>query len=144
MLGTLAKWLRIFGYDTLYAQTEGDDEIIEKAEKEGRTVVTRDKELFRRCAHAILVENNGVEEQLKKIFKETNTDIRKENILTRCTVCNALVEEIKKEEAEGKVPPHAYETHDEFWVCRKCDRIYWMGTHWENMEKMIRRVGKSP
>ena len=140
MLGTLAKWLRICGYDTEYVREENDDEIIEKAKEEGRVVITRDKELFRRCKNAILVESNGIEEQLQKVFKEANISINEENLLTRCTLCNVPVEEIEKEKVEGKVPPHAYEIHDEFWICPKCKRIYWMGTHWENMEKMIKKI----
>ena len=35
MLGTLAKWLRIYGFDTFYANNEmNDDELIETAKKE--------------------------------------------------------------------------------------------------------------
>ena len=140
MLGTLAKWLRICGYDTEYAHAESDDEIIERARKEGRIVITRDKELFERCKSAILVENNGIEEQLQRVFREANLSIDEENILTRCTVCNVAVKEIEKEKVKEKVPPHAYENHEEFWICPKCKRIYWMGTHWENMEKMIKKI----
>lgn len=140
MLGSLAKWLRIFGYDTTYEKVENDAQIIDKAKKEGRIVVTRDKELFRRCAHAILLENNGVEEQLKKIFKDPNIVIKKENILTRCTVCNTLIDRVQKENIKGKVPPHTYKVQDEFWICQTCHRIYWMGTHWMAMEEMIKRV----
>ncbi len=140
MLGTLAKWLRICGYDTEYVREENDDEIIEKAKKEGRIVITRDKELFSRCKKAILVESNTIEEQLRKVFKEANISINEENLLTLCTVCNVPVEEIEKEKVKGEVPPHAYEIHDKFWICPKCKRIYWMGTHWENMEKMIKKI----
>lgn len=140
MLGTLAKWLRICGYDTEYAHMESDDEIIEKAKEEGRIIITRDKELFERCKNAILVENKGVEEQLRKVLREASINIEEKNILTRCTLCNVPVEEIKKEKVKEKVPPHAYESHDEFWICPKCKRIYWMGTHWKNMEKMIKKI----
>jgi len=44
MLGTLAKWLRIMGYDTLYG--DGDDsELIKMAVDEKRVLITRDREL---------------------------------------------------------------------------------------------------
>lgn len=141
MLGTLAKWLRICGYDTEYVREENDNEIIEKAKREGRVIVTRDKELFGRCKNAILVENNGIKEQLRKVFKEANLTLNEENVLSRCTICNVPVEEIEKKKVKGKVPSHAYEIHEEFWICPRCKRIYWMGTHWENMEKMIEKIG---
>jgi uncharacterized protein with PIN domain len=144
MLGSLAKWLRIFGYDTTYEKVANDAQIIKKAKKEGRIVVTRDKELFRRCTHAIILENDGIEAQLKKIFRDANIVIKKDMILTRCTVCNTLIDSVKKEKIKGKVPPHAYEVQDEFWVCRTCNRIYWMGTHWVAMKEMIKRVARSP
>ncbi len=50
MLGTLVKWLRIMGYDTLYAKDMKDGEIAAMARGEGRTLLTRDKALARTVA----------------------------------------------------------------------------------------------
>ena len=49
MLGSLAKWLRIFGFDTLYPDaTTNDDEVLHIAKAEKRLLISRDKELITR------------------------------------------------------------------------------------------------
>ena len=50
MLGTLAKWLRILGFDTFYPDYElSDIEILDIAKKEKRIIISRDKELIIRA-----------------------------------------------------------------------------------------------
>ena len=51
MLVRLARWLRLFGYDTLVIpQQENEDELLlEIAEKEGRILVSRDRVLVRKA-----------------------------------------------------------------------------------------------
>jgi len=143
MLGTLAKWLRIMGYDTIYG--DGDDSrLIKIAVDEKRVLLTRDKELHKRCPDSILIESTELGEQIKNVMNSLDLKIIMENTLTRCTVCNVPVEKISKEQVKGKVPAHAYETHDEFWICPECKRIYWIGTHWENMKNFMEKLGGSP
>lgn len=139
MLGTLAKWLRILGYDTAYAKQMNDEEIINMARKEGRIVITRDKLLARKADESLYIEEKELEKQLKKVVEYFNLEIG-ENILSRCTICNIPVERIKKEEAKGKVPEYVWEHTEIFWRCKKCGRIYWLGSHWQNMEEMIKRI----
>ncbi|MEM4516988.1 MAG: Mut7-C RNAse domain-containing protein, partial [Desulfurococcaceae archaeon] len=45
MLGTVARWLRILGYDTVYDKSAEDWQIIRRAELEKRIIVTRDRGL---------------------------------------------------------------------------------------------------
>ncbi len=45
MLGSLARWLRLMGYDTAYPEPGPDRDLIDRARKEGRILLTRDKEL---------------------------------------------------------------------------------------------------
>jgi len=139
MLGTLAKWLRIMGYDTLYG--DGDDsELIKIAVDEKRVLITRDRELHNRYENSLLVEGTELENQIRSVMDSLDLRINMENALSRCTVCNTPVRKIRKDEVKGKVPPHAYETHDEFWICPDCKRIYWRGTHWENMKNFMEKL----
>ncbi len=46
-LGRLAKYLRIFGIDTLYQNYYSNQEIVEIALKEGRIILTRDRGIYR-------------------------------------------------------------------------------------------------
>ncbi len=45
MLGSLARWLRILGYDTAYDNRIEDDDIIERCLRESRIALTRDRRL---------------------------------------------------------------------------------------------------
>lgn len=45
MLGRLAKWLRILGFDTLFLTDVPDEEILKKARGENRIILTRDRAL---------------------------------------------------------------------------------------------------
>ncbi len=139
MLGTLAKWLRIIGYDTAYGEGN-DSEIIKKADTEERILFTRDKELHDRYVNSVFVGSTKLEEQIKEVINALKLKIDMGNALSRCTLCNAPIMKTSKEQAKGKVPPHAYETHDNFWICPKCKRIYWMGTHWDNMKRFIEKL----
>jgi len=141
MLGTLAKWLRIMGYDAAYAEKGNDNEIIELAEREDRVLLTRYRELSSRHKNSLLIDGTELEYQIKKVVNSLGIDIDRKNYLSRCTVCNIPVKKISKEYAKGKVPSHAYESHDEFWICPNCKRIYWKGTHYENMKQFIERLG---
>jgi len=140
MLGSMAKWLRILGYDAKYVKDMEDEEIARIAREEKRILLTRDKKLASKCKNSVYLENNGLREQLKKLIKEIGLEINEKNLLTRCIICNERVEKIEKEKVRGKVPEHVYESHDEFYICPKCKRIYWIGTHFENMKKFIESI----
>ena len=143
MLGSLAKWLRIFGFDTYYAK-EGveDQKLIEIAKEEKRILITRDKELIydakRENLKVIDIKSRDLGEQLQKTLTKIKIDPKK--YLTRCLVCNSLIEEIEKEKVRNKVPGQVFENNDKFWFCKKCEKIYWNGTHYENMLSKIKQT----
>jgi len=142
MLGTLAKWLRILGFDTKYSKDFEDEEILKIAEEENRVVLTRDKLLANKAKKAVYINERSLDEQIKKVLNELKINVDEEKILTRCILCNVKVEKIEKEKVKGKVPSHVFENHDEFWICPNCQRIYWAGTHWQNMEEKIKEISK--
>jgi len=138
MLGKLAKYLRFMGYDTYYPTGRmSDDEIMEIARKEGRILLTRDKELAKRSG-GIYVESENYEEQLKFVINRfhLNTD----SLLSRCSICNVPLVKVDKREIKDKVPEYVYEHQDEFYMCPKCGRIYWYGSHTERIERKIREL----
>lgn len=137
MLGTLATWLRILGYDTAYAEEGDDEQIIARARDEGRMLLTRDKDLATSHDSSLLLESTDVREQLEKVIQELHLPVSREAILSRCTVCNRPVESVDKEAIREEVPPRAYESHQHFWKCPSCGRVYWKGTHWDNMSRFI-------
>ena len=145
MLGTLAKWMRIFGFDTFYANGEIDDkELIDICLKENRILITRDKILIqiarRENLKTIEINTIDIDEQIKKVISDREIDLKK--VLSRCILCNTVVDEIKKDEVKGKVPKKVYDNNEKFWICKKCDKIYWKGSHYENMIDKINEIKK--
>lgn len=138
MLGKLAKYLRFLGYDTYYPTGRmSDDEILALAKKEGRIIITRDRELARR-SNGLYVESEDYKEQLKSVIKKFKLD--DENLLSRCSICNVPLVKVEKEKLRDKIPPYVYEHNDEFYMCPNCGRVYWYGTHTQRIEEKIKSI----
>lgn len=141
MCGRLAKWLRICGFDAEYWRLADRDGLLLKSLQEKRLILTRDKRLSKEKAWALFViESDKLEEQLKQVAAGFNLKINEESLFTRCTVCNAEIQPIEKESVRSMVPPFIYQTHSEFSICPVCKRIYWEGTHWEQMSKKVEQI----
>ena len=129
MLGRLATWLRLLGYDTLYLADASDAELARRARVEQRVLLTRDVELTRRRGvRALLIESEHIEEQIQQVFHTLHLTAR--DAFSRCAACNCVLEDIRKEQVRGKVPPYVFHTQERFRRCPQCARIYWRGTHW--------------
>ncbi len=136
MLGTLAKWLRVAGVDCDYANGMDDDQLLEVA-LSGRTVLTRDKVLARRCGEmGVYVLSDDLEEQLVQVLR-TFPELMEGETLSRCLVCNVPVEPAEPEEVQGSAPEGVLERHREFWRCPSCGRAYWEGTHVKDMRDRL-------
>ena len=141
MLGSLAKWLRIFGYDVLYEPAWKKEEMINLSLRDDRIILTRDTHLTKKIGLKVFfVEEDGLEKQLNQIIKELSLTLNESMIFVRCTTCNTLSKIIPKEEVKDRVPTYVYSTQDEFRICPKCNRIYWAGTHLESVKKMIGKL----
>ena len=143
MLGTLAKWLRIIGFDTSFADANIEDEkLLRLAKDEERILITRDKNLTfaarRENIKSIQISSTDIDKQLKQILK--NTKINEKMFLSRCLICNNLVEEIDKKNVKNNVPERVFENNEKFWYCKNCDKIYWKGSHFENMMQKIKQL----
>lgn len=141
MLGKLAKWLRILGYDTLYDKEASDRELIELATREKRILLTSDRELMRYTrAEKFFIISMRWQDQLREVTAKFGWD--RDAIFTRCVECNSQLEFISKEQAKGKVPAYVYEAQAEFVSCPICRKIYWAGTHWQGAKAELQRLLK--
>lgn len=140
MLGRLAKWLRVMGYDVLYLKNVEDEKIVENAIKEDRILLTRDKKLAKKFKNSLYIEEKDLDGQIRKVVEAFEITKNEENFLSRCIICNVEIEEIEKEKVKGKVPENVFENFEEFWICKKCGRIYWAGTHWKNMKEKMEKI----
>lgn len=134
MLGRLARWLRLLGYDTLYSREKED--IVYTSLKESRVVLTRNRNLSRRKSYKLMIiKSDDFREQVKQVIRDLNLPVDDTAIFSRCVHCNEEVERVNKNLIKDKVPPFVYESHDDFSLCPSCQRIYWKGSHWDLLKK---------
>jgi len=143
MLGKLAKWLRIFGYDTIHDSVLKNPVLIFTARKEGRILLTRNTQLIkkRNLGDFLFIKSNFWDEQLIQIIKELNLIFQLDSSLfSRCTICNSKTIKVEKNIVQNHVPPYVFKNNDEFVFCPFCHKYYWKGTHWQRMDQTIREI----
>jgi uncharacterized protein with PIN domain len=139
MVGKLARWLRILGYDVAYSNAYTDDEILRIASDDSRIILTRDTGLSNRAGRlsCVLIDADDCEKQVRQVLDTYS--LRDAAPFTRCLNCNHFLEDIDKESVFERIPPYVYLTQDRFAVCPSCNQLYWHGTHTENIEEQITR-----
>jgi uncharacterized protein with PIN domain len=135
MLGTLAKWLRILGYDTHFADLD-DHQLVRLARAENRVILTRDRELaLRRGVHVLLITSERLDAQIAQVLADLELEPNRSH--SRCPVCNESLAEVDPETARSRVPAYVAQTQETFKSCPACQRIYWRGTHWQKMDEQL-------
>ena len=139
MVGTLAKWLRILGYDTCFDPDMDDHQLVRLARAEDRVLLTRDRELARRPGlNAVFVTSQSLEAQIGQVLSELN--LEPERSFSRCPVCNEQLAEVDRQAARDRVPAYVARTQKSFRACPVCQRVYWRGTHWQQMDEQLARI----
>ena len=142
MLGTLAKKLRMLGIDTSYHNNITEESLLAAALKENRIVLTRKTafSLSNITVAVIFILDNNPKNQLRQTVShfKINRDII--NPFSRCISCNNELSPLKKDLAEGKVADYVFNTTDTFTTCLSCEKIYWPGTHLQNMKILINNI----
>jgi hypothetical protein len=145
MLGSVARKLRIFGFDTLYIAHAHDDEILKTGIEQGRVILTADKELFKRVVktgvRGVLVSGAGDLEDLVHILSKNGiTSVDLDGIGSRCSMCNGLLEQKEPDQVKNGVPRKVAELHREFYQCTTCRKVYWEGGHLRRIRALVRSV----
>jgi uncharacterized protein len=139
MLGKLAKLLRMMGYDTVYYRGNDRRQLLTMARQEDRVILTRSMNLLPGNSEdriLKLTEDHPLL-QIKELLQSGSIKIEEEKSFSRCLLCNRPLERISKEDAEGKVPDFVFYQQEDFFQCPACLRIYWPGSHLENMQKRM-------
>lgn len=135
MLGRLARWLRLLGYDAAYSDA-GDHELARRARAEDRILLTRDTKLVeRRGIQALLITSQAPDAQLRQVVQEF--DLRQSKVFSRCAACNTPLRHIPKPAVRELVPPYVFRRHTSFQECPGCGRIYWRGSHWQRIRDRL-------
>ncbi len=146
MLGSLARWLRILGYDTVYDNRIPDLEIVKRALGEDRLVLSRDRRLCRRKALAdrhLLIESQRLDGQLLQVLQFLEAPLPARLARSRCVRCNGELAPLKRAAARGRVPSYVWRTQQRFKECAGCRRVYWSGTHQQRMLQRLRRFASA-
>lgn len=146
MLGGLARWLRILGHDVRYERTATDNELLEVAEKENMILLTRDVELAQRASakklSSLLVVEATEEDRLARISRTYGISLDASMETSKCPECGSDLKETSKSEVADKVPATSLTLYDKFWKCLGCGKVYWLGSHWKQIQMTIRNAKK--
>ncbi len=136
-LGGMTKYLRALGFDTLYFDKIEDNKIIEIAKSDDRIVLTKDRALCERLkGRCYLVKSKKTIEQIKEIAKKFKLK-NDASPFTRCLKDNTLLEHVDKSEVLDRLPLKVKKFYTSFKICPVCKRIYWLGSHYERMKKVL-------
>ncbi len=137
-LGGLARLLRMLGFDTLYDNHFEDQRIAELAAREGRIVLTRDRELLKRrvISHGCYLHAQKPAEQLRELFERLDL-ARSLRPFSRCLHCNLALRPVDLQEARERLPSRIGYSYERFMECPGCRRLYWEGSHWRNMRALL-------
>ncbi len=149
MLGTLGRYLRFMGYDTMSANsiTPGnsreDTLLLGIAMREERFLLTRDRELAKRGGkQAVLICPVGIIPQLQELI---DLGLVKPGIaLTRCSLCNKKLRRAKEKEILCTCyAPEQHENLKFFW-CVHCRKLYWAGSHAKDLADRLKKGLRIP
>lgn len=141
MLGKLAKWLKILGFDVVYFNRAEDGRLLDIARKEHRILLTKDYGLLEKAKglRASFVESDYWKEQVGQVMEEFSL-WKKTNPYSRCIQCNEALQNLPKRRARNLVTPYVYENARSFAICPLCGRVYWQGTHFYDMASRVERI----
>ena len=143
-LGKLARHLRLAGFDCLYRNDCRDSELVTAALAENRIILTRDKGLLKQrlVTHGYCVRNTDSEAQLREVLRALQLEAYLRPF-TRSRACNAELREVPKAEVLARLPEKVRAAYERFQLCPGCGRIFWEGTHYERLRRLLDPTAQS-
>ena len=141
MLGRLARYLRMVGLDAAYRTGGSDDDVRRRSQAEGRTLLTRDRELARRTPGSVLLMQPRIEDQwheLQRRFPPWPNEPR----FIRCTLCNGRLDAVSTDAGVAplsEVPRNVLASGRPLYRCPDCRHLYWEGSHTDSMRRRLTR-----
>ena len=138
MLGGLAKWLRVAGFDALYSSAYNKEDLTIIEKQTGRTIITRDTRFGPAGGkNVVVLRNNYTIGQVKELFKRLGIVPDPKRYFTRCIICNSELVTVMKDDVKDSVPPYVFATCSAFSRCPSCKKVYWGGTHKDQMLRTL-------
>lgn len=137
-LGTLARYLRMLGFDSDYRNSFDDETILKISLKEKRIILTKDLGILKRkdVTHGYWIRNIDPEKQLSEVISRFDLK-NKIKEFSRCMDCNSSLEIVPKNKIADKLPEKVKKFHNDFFRCPGCGKIYWRGSHYQKMKQII-------
>jgi len=147
MLKKLARWLRIFGAETDFLDRPDNDILAFLKKHPSRILLTQDVQLheragLRRLRSFLVPRDTTTEEQVAAVLRHFQLSLDDFPARTICPSCNGRLAVVGKKEAEGKVLPEVLARHEQFWLCEKCGKAYWEGTHWKRISEAAEKISR--
>ena len=148
MLGSIARKLRIFGFDTLYVAHTHDDEILKIGIAENRIILTCDKELFKRIlkreARSVLLWGSDDLKDIVHILSKCGIgSLHFRSVDSRCAVCNGLLIKKKPSDVIKDVHSNVLKRQKQFFKCSSCKKIYWEGSHLTHIQQTVKSINEN-
>ncbi|MGE5353635.1 MAG: Mut7-C RNAse domain-containing protein [Acidobacteriota bacterium] len=140
-LGKLARYMRMLGLDTLYDNNYTKDDLVNISIEKRRTILTRDRNILKRndVTHGYWVRSEDAIKQAREVIERFHLE-RELKEFSRCMECNGMLESVNKEEVIDEIPPKVEQSQTEFYRCPNCRKVYWKGSHYEKMKKLIGKI----
>ncbi len=140
-LGRLAGYLRMLGFDALYRSDYRDEELVRVSSEQGRILLTRDLGLLKHAAlrYGYAVRQTNPRRQAREVLERFDL-ARAAAPFTRCLRCNDPLEAVAKEQVRERLPETTRAHYDEFRQCPACARVYWAGSHYQRMQRLVEEL----
>ena len=155
MLGKLARWLRLLGYDVDYPTSNySDNQLLEYAINTERVLITRDTRLANKAekvkTQVVYIQKTEVQSQLEEFAEHVSPIEPLQLEGTRCSLCNTLLISTNADfirEIQAKLQNEVHEKtlkhYEEFWYCPNCFQAYWKGRQWERISETLKKINNS-
>ncbi len=140
-LGQLARYLRMLGFDALYRNDYGDEELARVASQEPRILLTRDRGLLKRSivTYGRYVRATDSRLQVAEIVRHYALAGRMMP-LRRCIACNGFLRPARKVDVLDRLAPKTCYYFHEFSQCESYGQVYWKGSHYDRMRRFVEQV----
>jgi len=143
-LGGVARWLRAAGYDAAWWPGIDDDDLLRKVLTGSAIMLTTDRPLV----HRAIVARGVVPALLVPItlkrheqFRYVMDRLELPRLRPRCMSCGGRLQAVAKDAVRRRIPPKTYPWCDDYFLCQRCGKLFWEGTHWTRIRPRLQQAG---
>lgn len=160
MMGKLCRILRMLGYRCIYLSISSSllnssslihfirnhncNKVLVTRNKKRIDILLEDvKNMYNTSIdEVVLLPYTHLAEQIRSLSSVFGFSFSLSDTYPFCTICGGELKIIRKEalsEEKGKKIPLKVFAHQEyFYYCPYCDKYYWKGKHWDNVQTLLR------